>query len=155
MDICQGVTMDSTKSLTFPSHYPCMPCMRATPETALRPFQGWLDRRAGGLWPSSTPLDSPRRTPMFTDQEKPDTLGCFAFLSGMTQIKSLKTLIRSQLRVCIGPPGIQPRVAVKPAWGWSPIERPAETEGEALARPYLPSQSFRQMIGFRPKCPRM
>jgi hypothetical protein len=36
----------------------------ARPFYALRLFQGWLARRAGGLWASSTPLDIPRRTPM-------------------------------------------------------------------------------------------
>jgi hypothetical protein len=45
---------------------PClsMPCRRATPETALWPFQEWPARRESGLWPSLTPLDTPRRTPM-------------------------------------------------------------------------------------------
>jgi hypothetical protein len=47
---------------------PAMPdpptaCGRATPKTALRPFQGWPTRRAGGLRPSSTLLDTPCRTP--------------------------------------------------------------------------------------------
>jgi hypothetical protein len=34
---------------------PYMPCGRATPQTPLRPF-------GGGLRPSSSPLDTPRRT---------------------------------------------------------------------------------------------
>jgi hypothetical protein len=38
---------------------PSMPCWRATPEMALQPFMGWLACRAGGLQPSSTPLDTP------------------------------------------------------------------------------------------------
>jgi fatty acid desaturase len=29
-------------------------------------FQGWPIRRVGGLQPSSTPLDTPRRTPLVT-----------------------------------------------------------------------------------------
>jgi hypothetical protein len=49
---------------------PSMLCGRATPETALRPFQGMTSRRPGGLRPSSTPLNSPWRTPMVTFQEK-------------------------------------------------------------------------------------
>jgi hypothetical protein len=40
------------------------PCGQATPETTLRLFLGWLTRKAGSLRPSSTPLDTPRRTPM-------------------------------------------------------------------------------------------
>jgi hypothetical protein len=32
---------------------------------ALWPFQPWLAREAGSLWPSSAPLDTPRRTPTF------------------------------------------------------------------------------------------
>jgi hypothetical protein len=38
---------------------PSRPCGRATPETVLRPFQGWPAFWAGGLRPSSTPLDTP------------------------------------------------------------------------------------------------
>jgi hypothetical protein len=41
---------------------PSTPCGRATPETALHQFLVWPDRKAGGLRPSSTPLDTPRRT---------------------------------------------------------------------------------------------
>jgi hypothetical protein len=52
--------------------YPSTPCGRATPETAIRPFQGWPARRAGGLQPSSTPLDTPRRTPMVFGHHEPD-----------------------------------------------------------------------------------
>jgi hypothetical protein len=44
--------------------YPSTLCGPATPETALWPFQGRSACRAGGLRPSSTPLDTPRRTPM-------------------------------------------------------------------------------------------
>jgi hypothetical protein len=47
---------------------PSTPCRQATPETALQPFQGRYACRAGGLRPSSTPLDTPRRTP--TGREK-------------------------------------------------------------------------------------
>jgi hypothetical protein len=43
------------------------PCRRATRETALLPFQSWSAHGAGGLRPSSSHLDSPRRTPMSCD----------------------------------------------------------------------------------------
>jgi hypothetical protein len=41
------------------------PCRQANPETALRLFQEWPARRAGGLQPSLMPLDTPRLTPMY------------------------------------------------------------------------------------------
>jgi hypothetical protein len=41
---------------------PSMPCGQATPETASQLFRVWPIRRAGGLRPSSIPLDTPRRT---------------------------------------------------------------------------------------------
>jgi hypothetical protein len=44
--------------------YPSMPGGRAIPETGLRPFQGWPTHRAGYPGPSSTLLDTTRRTPM-------------------------------------------------------------------------------------------
>jgi hypothetical protein len=46
--------------------YPSTPYGRGTPETALQPFQGWPVHGGGGLQPSSTPLDTPCRTPLFT-----------------------------------------------------------------------------------------
>jgi hypothetical protein len=46
----------------MPEYY--MPCGRATTETALQPFKGWPALKAGGLWPSSTPLNTPHRKPM-------------------------------------------------------------------------------------------
>jgi hypothetical protein len=46
--------------------YPSTPCRQATPITALWPFQGWPAHRAGRLRPFSTPLDTPRRTPMLS-----------------------------------------------------------------------------------------
>jgi hypothetical protein len=42
------------------------PCGQATPEAALRPFQEWPNHRVSSLRLSSTPLDTPRRTPMKT-----------------------------------------------------------------------------------------
>jgi hypothetical protein len=44
--------------------YSYAPCRQATSETALQPFQGLPARRAGGLWPSSIPLDTPHHIPM-------------------------------------------------------------------------------------------
>jgi hypothetical protein len=44
--------------------YLSMPCRWATCETALLHFQGWPACKAGGLGPSSNPLDTPLRTPM-------------------------------------------------------------------------------------------
>jgi hypothetical protein len=49
--------------------YTSTPCGRATPETALQSFQVSPTHRAGGLWPSSTPLDTPRVTSMFCATE--------------------------------------------------------------------------------------
>jgi hypothetical protein len=46
---------------------PVTTCGRATPTTALWPFQGLSAGRAVGLWPYSTQLDTPRRTPMQVD----------------------------------------------------------------------------------------
>jgi hypothetical protein len=45
----------------------CTPCRRATPDTALWPFQGWPACKAGGLRPSSTSLETPRRTPVLLE----------------------------------------------------------------------------------------
>jgi hypothetical protein len=39
--------------------YPSMPCKRATPETALWPFQGWFICWAGGLRPVFYPFGYP------------------------------------------------------------------------------------------------
>jgi hypothetical protein len=44
--------------------YRFTPCGWTNPLTILQPCQGWSTRRAGGLRSSSTPLDSPRHTPM-------------------------------------------------------------------------------------------
>jgi hypothetical protein len=44
--------------------YLSMPCGRSAPETALWPIQGRPADREGGLWPSFTPLDTPRHTAM-------------------------------------------------------------------------------------------
>jgi hypothetical protein len=43
---------------------PSTPCGWAIPETALWPFQGWPACKADGLRLSSTPMDTPRRTPL-------------------------------------------------------------------------------------------
>jgi hypothetical protein len=64
-----GRTARGCHGLPKVSSGPAMPYLspplgRATPKIALRPFQGWHARRAGCLQPSSTPLDTPRHTPM-------------------------------------------------------------------------------------------
>jgi hypothetical protein len=43
-------------------HNPSTPCGRATAERPHGRFGGWPARKADGLRPSSTPLDTPRRT---------------------------------------------------------------------------------------------
>jgi hypothetical protein len=40
------------------------PCGRATAETDFQLFQEWAAHKAGGLRLYTTPLDTPRRTPM-------------------------------------------------------------------------------------------
>lgn len=54
-----GLPKVSTGS-TMPD--PSLPCGQATHDTALRPFLRWPAHRAGGLQPSSAPLDTLRRT---------------------------------------------------------------------------------------------
>jgi hypothetical protein len=44
---------------------PSTPCGRATPLIGLRLFQGCPTRRAGGLLPSSTLMNTQRHTPVF------------------------------------------------------------------------------------------
>jgi hypothetical protein len=66
MCVWQGVAKDYLK------FYPGPPCLTllcptgegGTPETVLRPFQGWPAPRASGLRPSSTLLDTRRRRTM-------------------------------------------------------------------------------------------
>jgi hypothetical protein len=60
MGIWQGVARNTLKFHLAP---PCLTFLRPAPETALQLFQGWPARRAGGQWPSSTPLDTPCPTP--------------------------------------------------------------------------------------------
>jgi hypothetical protein len=59
--VWQGVAMNSLKFHPALHALPFTPCERTTPETALFPlwpFQGCPACRVGGLWPSSTPVDS-------------------------------------------------------------------------------------------------
>jgi hypothetical protein len=51
-------------SLGHAMPFPIYALHRTLPETALWPLQGRPAHRAGGLRPSSTPLDTPRRTSM-------------------------------------------------------------------------------------------
>jgi hypothetical protein len=50
--------------------YSSMTCGHATPQMALWAFQGWPAHRAGDLRASSTPLDTPRCTPMKKKEEE-------------------------------------------------------------------------------------
>jgi hypothetical protein len=43
---------------------PAMPYPSSSYGETIWLFQAWSTLRAGGLWPSSTPLDTQRRTPM-------------------------------------------------------------------------------------------
>jgi hypothetical protein len=57
MGVWQAVAMDSLK---FHSGLPCPTLQHPACGSPLkRPFKGWTTHRAGGLWPSSTPLDTP------------------------------------------------------------------------------------------------
>jgi hypothetical protein len=62
----QGAAIDPWTPKVIPD--PFTPSRRATPETALGPFKGWSAHAAGGLRLSSTPLDTPRLTPMLEIQ---------------------------------------------------------------------------------------
>jgi hypothetical protein len=71
--IRHGCMAKGSHGLPKVSHGPALPflftlCGRATPEMTLRPYQGWPVCRAGGLRPSSIPLDTPRRKPMRFDK---------------------------------------------------------------------------------------
>jgi hypothetical protein len=56
----------STDSLKFHAGPPCptliCPAGGPPPQMALWPFGGWPAHRAGSLWPSYSPLDTPSRT---------------------------------------------------------------------------------------------
>jgi hypothetical protein len=67
--------------------FPSTPCGRATLETALQLFQGLPACKAGGLRPSSTPLDTPRRTPMDW-REYIETIGICEKWKGKLQSKT-------------------------------------------------------------------
>jgi hypothetical protein len=65
MGVWQGVAMES---LTFYVSRISLVCStafrRATPKMAVQPFHGWSAHRVGGLWSSSSLLDTPRLMPM-------------------------------------------------------------------------------------------
>jgi hypothetical protein len=62
----------ATDSLKFHPGPPCPTLLHPVGGPALkRQSQGWPAHKASGLWPSFTPLDTPRRTPMsFPDQRQ-------------------------------------------------------------------------------------
>jgi hypothetical protein len=66
--------------LTMPN--PSTPCGRATPQTALRLFGGWPARRAGGLRPSSSSLDTPSRTGLAANERH-----AFIFLFSVSDLE--------------------------------------------------------------------
>jgi hypothetical protein len=67
MGVWQRMAMNSLKfHLGPPMPHSSTPCRWATPETTLWPFQGWPAHIVVGQQPSSTHLDSPRRTPKNT-----------------------------------------------------------------------------------------
>jgi hypothetical protein len=59
---------------------PSTPCGRATPKTASWPFLGLPARRVGGLRPSSTLLDTPRRTGLNSSDCERCHFGWFCFM---------------------------------------------------------------------------
>jgi hypothetical protein len=65
MGVWQGVAMDSPKYHLGPS---CPTLLQ--PEMALWPFQGWSASRKDILMPSSTPLDTLCRAPMFRSSDE-------------------------------------------------------------------------------------
>ena len=86
MDVWQGVAMDSLKYCLGP---PCPTLLQATPETALRPFQGGQ--------PASTHLDSPRRTSISMPQH------IFKFALAIFSLETwvnISILVYSMIRGC-------------------------------------------------------
>jgi hypothetical protein len=74
MGVWQEVAMDFLK---FPHGLPIRHALHFTPsgqatlKTALWPFQVWPARKVDSLRPSSTSLDTPRRTPMEPGRREP------------------------------------------------------------------------------------
>jgi hypothetical protein len=63
MGVWQGVAMHS---LEYRWSLPCPTLLSPAVGPLLKwPFQGWTAQRMGGLWPLSTPLDTPRCTPLY------------------------------------------------------------------------------------------
>jgi hypothetical protein len=76
----------------------------ATPETDLQTFQEWPASKAGGLWLSFTPLDTPQCTPMLGRCEMEESY------AQSTEVRALgKNWIHSRPRVCGQPAGSHPR----------------------------------------------
>jgi hypothetical protein len=63
--------MVAMEFLKFPHALLSMPCGWAELEMASQPFQGWSAPRKGGLLLYSTPLDTPRHTPMDMNDFQP------------------------------------------------------------------------------------
>jgi hypothetical protein len=79
---------------------PSMPCRRVTAETALWPFQGWPARRADGLRPSSTPLDTRRGADLIelTPYDDTSDVGMTALEDdGLSQFCCLLLVVRAKV----------------------------------------------------------
>jgi hypothetical protein len=80
---------------------PSMPYGWATPKTVLQLFQDWPTYRAGGLRPSTTPLDSARRTYMhLSDLSQKYKTYCFLDPKGQASLFTIS--IEILLKAAIG-----------------------------------------------------
>jgi hypothetical protein len=123
----------SETSLRPATLYPSMPCRRTTPEPALQPFQGSPTHTAGGLRPSSTPLDTPRRTPILLAR---DSSTCFLLSKAFQNICLLSFSEKESLGGGSDDQADAEWIVVRrPLWGHNdtPFGRP--TPGRPVGRP--------------------
>jgi hypothetical protein len=69
MGVWQGVAIESLSMARAHHALPFYTLQAGHPVTASWPFQGWPAQKAGALRPSSTHLDTPRRTPLVLHRE--------------------------------------------------------------------------------------
>jgi hypothetical protein len=74
--------------------YPSKPCGRATLEMALQLFQEYPTHRASSLRPSSTPLGTPRHTPMLFTLGNQNDVNCY---NDKNDTKHLKIRFQSKM----------------------------------------------------------